>query len=442
MLQLPDHITKFMSQFKKAGHQIYLVGGAVRDLLLNKDVKEWDFTTSATPEEILKLFPNGFYDNKFGTVGIPDKEKNLVFEVTTFRKESNYEDLRHPGQVGWAKTVEEDLSRRDFTINAIAYDGEKLVDPHQGQEDLKNKLIRAVGNPDERFREDALRLMRAIRFAAQFSFLIEEATRKAIERDAQLITKIAWERIREEFFKILSSDNPTEGILFLKSTGLLAGILPEVDVCFMIPQKSPKRHHVYDVGTHLVMSLKNCASDDVIVRFATLLHDIGKATTFRRDETGLITFYNHEVVGTQMTEQIADRFKLSNKEKEKLVTLVKYHQFTVTELQTDKAVRRFIREVGKEYIEDMLILRTADRIGSGATPTSWRLELFKTRIEEVQKEPFKVTDLKIDGRDVMEKLNIKPGPQVGEVLKKLFDDVVEGKVKNEREDLLEVLKSK
>ncbi|MDO8609423.1 MAG: HD domain-containing protein, partial [bacterium] len=262
-------------------------------------------------------------------------------------------------------------------------------------------------------------------------------TKNSIQKNAQLIKNISWERIRDELLKIISSNHPSEGILFMKQTELLKYILPEVDICFTIPQKSPKRHHIYDVGTHLIMALKSCPSPDPIVRLATLLHDVGKAPTFKKDEkTELITFYNHEVAGTFIVSKIADRLKLSNKQKEKLVRLVKYHQFTVTELQTDNAVRRFIREIGKEYLQDMLDIRTADRIGSGATPTSWRLDLFKKRLIEVQKEPFTVTDLKIDGNDVMSILKIKSGRQVGEILKTLFNLVVEGKIKNEREDLL------
>ncbi len=241
---------------------------------------------------------------------------------------------------------------------------------------------------------------------------------------------------------MLESDHPAEGILFLHNTGLLKYILPEVELCFLVPQKSPKRHHIYDVGTHLVMSLKHCPSTDVITRLATLLHDIGKEKTFRRDEeTGIITFYNHEVVGEKMTAQIADRLRLSNEQKKKLVTLVAKHQFTVSELQTDKAVKRFIREVGIEYVDDMLAVRTGDRIGSGATPTSWRLELFKKRLTEVQKEPFKVTDLKIDGNDVMQLLQIKPGPKIGTVLKSIFEKVENGELPNERDLLLKQIEA-
>jgi len=435
-----------MAVFQKNKYQIYLVGGAVRDLLLGRTTENWDFTTDATPEQILKLFPDGYYNNQFGTVGIGQKvaDKDLIFEVTTFRKEANYKDNRHPEDITWAKTIDEDLARRDFTINAIALkqinSKFEIIDPYNGRKDLKKKIIMAVGNPDIRFQEDALRMLRAVRFAAELGFMIDETTKKSIEKNCSLIANISWERIRDEFLKILASEFPAEGIIFLKNTGILSLILPELDVCFTIPQKSPKRHHIYDVGTHSVMALKNCPSKDAITHFAALIHDIGKTTTFRRDEkTKLITFYNHEVVGTKLATKIADRFKLSNKQKEKLVTLVKYHQFTVSELQTDKAVRRFIRNIGKEYIQDMLDLRTGDRIGSGATPTSWRLELFKKRLTAVQKQPFTVADLKIDGNDVMKMLKLDPGPKVGEILKKLFDQVVDKKIKNEKEALLKKL---
>jgi len=439
MFNLPNSVNEFFDVFRKNNYEIYIVGGAVRNLFLKKEVLNWDFTTNATPEMIQKLFPDSFYNNTYGTVSIV--KGKLIFEVTPYRSEGKYKDHRHPEAVTWAKTVEEDLSRRDFTINAMAFDGEKIIDLYQGQDHLKNNLIVAVGDPDLRFNEDALRLLRAIRFASQLGFMIEDKTRKSIEKNAKLITKISWERIRDEFFKILASDHPSEGVLFLKNTGLLTFILPEVDICFTIPQKSPKRHHIYDVGTHLVMALKYCPSTDPITRFATLIHDVGKATTFRRnDKTALITFYNHEVVGEKLAKEIAERFKLSNKEKDKLVTLVKYHQFTVSEVQTDKAVRRFIRNVSKEYLDDIIDLRFGDRIGSGAKPDSWRFDLFRKRLIEVQKQPFSIKDLKIDGNDVMKTLNLKPGPKVGKILKKLFDQVVEKKIENIKEILLQEVK--
>ena len=435
MFALPATVLEFMNTIRESGFEVYVVGGAVRNLILNKPVTNWDFTTNATPEKIQKLFPDSFYHNTYGTVTI--KNGNDLFEITPFRKESNYTDNRHPEKIEWAKTVGEDLARRDFTINAMAFDGKKIIDIFEGKKHIDERKIVAVGNADTRFQEDALRMMRGIRFASQLGFLIDDETRNAMTRNSGLIKNISWERIRDELLKIIGSDHPSEGVLFLKSTGILKHILPELDDCFAIPQKSPNRHHIYDVGTHLVMSLKSCPSSDPVTRLASLLHDIGKVGTFHKDQkTQMITFYNHEVIGTIQAKQIADRLRLSNEQKTKFVRLIEFHQFTVTEDQTDKAVRRFIKDVGKEYIQDMLDLRTADRVGSGATPTSWRLDLFKKRIVEVQKEPFTVKDLKVDGTDVMKVLNIKPSKQVGDILDKLFEQVVEKKLENDREILL------
>ncbi len=437
---LPKMVTSFMSTFKKNNFQIYLVGGAVRDIFLKKEIYDWDFTTSATPEEILKLFPNGIYENNFGTVLIPQDNK-IIFEITPMRKETEYDDFRHPKKIEWTKNIEEDLSRRDFTINAIAYDGEKTIDPFFGTKDLENKIIKAVGYPDKRFNEDALRLIRAVRIATELQFVIEDKTKESIIKNSQLIENISRERIRDELFKIIKSKHPSEGILFLKNTGLLKYILPIVDQAFSIPQKSPKRHHIYDVGTHMVMSLKNCKSDDIIVRLASLLHDIGKVKTFKKDvKTKLITFFNHEIIGGKLILKIAEDLKLSSIQKDKLYKLVRFHQFTVTEIQTDKAVKRFIKNIGKENIEDMLIVREADRIGSGATPTSWRTELFKKRIIEVQQEPFKITDLKINGNEIMKLLKIPPSRKVGEILNQIFQLVEEKKLENKKKDILDYLK--
>lgn len=441
MIKLPQGVTDVLQKMKAANFEAYAVGGSVRDLILGKPTTDWDFTTSATPEEILKLFPDGFYDNVFGTVGIPVQnsktEKQEIFEITTYRSEHGYSDRRRPDKVVWGTSLEEDLARRDFTVNAIATDGKKLIDPYHGQEDIKNKLIRAVGDPDTRFNEDALRLMRAIRIATQLEFLIEEQTLTTLKKNVSLISHIAIERVRDELFKILSTAHPADGILFLKNTGLLHYILPEMEICFTTPQKSPKRHHVYDVGTHLVMSLKHCHSPKPIVRLATLLHDIGKPQVFKKDETELITFFNHEVVGARMVRTIADRLRLSKKDRELLITLVRWHQFSVDERQTDSALRRFIRRVGKENLEDMLALRVGDRLGGGARETSWRLELYKKRLEEVQQQPFGISDLKVNGNDVMEILKIKPGPSVGTILNKLFEEVEEDLTRNTREYLLE-----
>lgn len=239
----------------------------------------------------------------------------------------------------------------------------------------------------------------------------------------------------------MESPNPYDGMVHLKDSGLMVEILPEMEKCFGVEQKSPGRHHIYDVGTHLLMSLKNCKSEDAVTRFATLIHDIGKPQTYKKLDNGVITFYNHEMVSTKIAENIADRLRFSKKEKDKFIILVRWHQFTVDERQTDSAIRRVLRNVGPENMEDMLALRVADRLGGGARETSWRLEEFKKRIIEVQKQPFSVNDLKIDGNDVMKKLNLKPGPEIGKILNDLFEKVVNKEIENEKEKLLSQLKT-
>ena len=454
---LPETVLEILNKFGKAGFEIYIVGGAVRDILQKKSVYDWDFTTNAVPEEMLKIFPKAYYTNEFGTVGIASqKEGERPYEITTFRTEYGYSDFRRPDKVEWGENLEEDLARRDFTINAMALKLEQeservkeykrktstlsLIDPFDGQADLGAKLIRAVGDPNERFSEDALRMMRAIRIAPELGFGIEEKTFDAIKKNAPLINKIAKERVKSELLKILASPNPYQGMLIFRESQLMHEVLPELEKAFGVEQKSPGRHHIYDVGTHSLMSLKMCKSQDPIVRFATLIHDIGKPQTFKKQENGVITFYNHEMVSAKIAQSLAERLRFSNDEKQKLVNLVRWHQFTVDERQTDSAIRRFIRNVGLENVPDMLALRVADRLGGGARETSWRLEEFKKRLIEVQKQPFTVADLKIDGYDVMKALRLASGPKVGEVLNTLFTEVVEKKLENEKEALLARLK--
>ncbi len=460
--KLPAEVKNILEKFQKANFQIYIVGGAVRDLLMGKEVEDWDFTTDAKPEEILKILPDGFYDNKFGTVGLSVDDK--VFEITTMRKEGVYKDHRHPLEVSWTDKIEQDLARRDFTINAIALGipskhlrGEEtdvtfdihlggetmeIVDPFQGQQDIKNKLIRAVDDPNRRFQEDALRLIRAIRIATQLEFDIDDKTFKAIQQNAKLIKEIAWERIRDELFKILSSQNSYEGIVLLRKLGILQIILPELEKCFGIVQEGPKHDRVYDIGEHSLLTLKECTSTDPLVRFAALLHDIGKVKTVNTQKDGNVTFYNHDLEGGKLNLQIAKRFNLSKKQTDKLFRLVRWHMFTVDENQTDSAIRRFIKNVGVENIEDMMAVRAGDRLGGGTqTETSWRMEKFKERIKQVLQKPFSISDLKVNGHDVMEILKIKPEPKVGEVLEKLFQEVLEDSSKNIREYLLNRIKA-
>jgi len=443
--KIPPLVWKIWEKFTKNGWEIYLVGGAVRDLLQEKaEIGDLDFTTNAHPENIQELFPEkSFYDNKYGTVKVTCQDE--IVEITTYRHESGYKDFRHPQKVRWGKSLTGDLKRRDFTINAMAIGPQKtkdkskkggnivLVDPHSGQEDLKNKTLRCVGNPQERFQEDALRILRAIRLATKLGFKIEEKTLAALKENAPLLKHIADERIREELFKILLDKNVNHAFELMKNTGVLDQILPELTKGYGMKQKG---HHIYDVWEHSILAVKYCPSSDPVVKLAALLHDVGKPVVMKEvnDER---TFYNHEVVGAAIARQIGQRLKLSRKNLDRLVRLVRWHQFSVSEKQTDKAIRRFIRRVGKENVYDMLDLRTGDRLGSGAKITSWRTEKFKKRLVEVQKQPFSVADLKINGHDVMKILKISPGPKVGQVLEEIFKKVEEGKLPNERKILLE-----
>lgn len=449
---IPPEILAIYKKFQDARFNIYLVGGCVRNLLMKAKVKDWDFTTNATPEQILNLFPNGFYDNRFGTVGIPveiDVRKQVV-EVTTFRTEHGYSDRRRPNHVAWGKSIEEDLARRDFTINAIALKlstlasklSTDIIDPYNGQKDLENKIVKAVGDPKQRFKEDALRLIRAVRIATEHEFTIEEKIWNEIVNDAKFIKEVSGERIQTELLRILASEHAYEGIMLLKESGLLQYILPELLEGIGVSQVRPGRHHISDVFTHNILSLKFCPSIDPIVRFATLLHDVGKPKVANRDQKGLVIFHNHEIVGARMARQICDRLHFSKKDRDKIVNLIRWHMFTVDEKLTDAGVRRFIRRVGVESVKDMMDLRIGDRLGGGTqTAESWRLKLFKKRIEDQLKPaPFSINDLAIDGNDVMKELNLKPGPKVGEILRKLFEEIDEDLSKNKKEYLLKRIK--
>lgn len=483
-IKLPQSVLEVVDKFQKANAEIYIVGGAVRDLLSGKIVTDWDFTTNLPPEEIRKLFKEDetFYDNVFGTVGVKipisrhsehneesslensssqkadkrdKKEEYEIYEITTFRTESNYKDRRRPEKVDWGKSLEEDLKRRDFTINSMAIkvinhdnlliaNEEKkevlieLIDLYGGQTDLQNRLIRCVGVADERFQEDALRMMRAIRISTELGFQIEPKTFEAIKNNRELLIEIAMERVTEEFRKILASKYPVEGIKFLQTTGILELLIPELLQGYGMKQKG---HHVYDVYEHSLKALKFCNNPNWAVRFAALIHDIGKPAT-ARGEGEARTFYNHEIVGTNIAWNIAKRMKLTREETKKITTLVRWHMFSVSEFLTDAAIRRFIRRVGTDNIQDMMDVRIADRLGSGcAKAESWRLRDFKKRIIEVQKHIPSVTDLKVNGRDVMEVLKIKPGPQVGKILNELFEEITDDPAKNEREYLMERIKT-
>ncbi len=450
-VKLSVPVKKVIQILEKAGFEVYIVGGAVRDLLSGKKVTDWDFTTSAKPKQIVKLFKDAFYDNTFGTVGVAEKhlggKGDGVLEITTFRTESSYSDRRRPDKVKWGKTLEEDLTRRDFTINAMALkisslQGQtlkvKIIDPFKGQKDLEKRLVRAVGDPDKRFKEDALRMMRAIRIAAQLGFTIEAKTLKAISKDSKLLKEIASERVRDELLKIIASNYPKDGIKLLFTSGLLEFIMPELIETREVEQAG---HHTKDVWNHSLDALKACPSPDPIIRLATLLHDVGKPRSKRNRGVGKeITFYNHEVIGARMVKEIARRLKMSKKDLDMLWLLVRWHMFAYDPKMTDKAIRRFIKRVGIENINKMMMLRIGDRVGGGSKATSWRLRELQQRIGEVLYTPMQIKDLKVNGKDVMKIKKIKGGPKVGKILEKLFDEVMEDSKKNNRKYLLERIK--
>ncbi len=423
----------------RQGFEAYIVGGCVRDFLLEKEPNDWDVTTNAKPEEIQKVFPDSFYENNFLTVTTRTESKNPKLsevEITTYRFEAKYSDKRHPDEVKYAKTLQEDLSRRDFTVNAMAMDGEKkLVDLFEGQKDLKNKIIRTVGNPEERFNEDALRMLRAVRFATTLGFEIEGRTAEAIKKNSVWLEAISKERIRDEFVKIIMADNAADGIELLRELGLLKYIVPELLDNYGIAQN---KHHIYDCYWHAVKSLEYTAKKNfnMYVRVAALLHDIAKPRV-KVGEGEEATFYNHEIVGAKITFQILNRLKFSKKEVEKITKLVRYHLFyyNVDEVG-ESSVRRLVRNMGPENMEELLQVRQADRIGSGVPKAEpYKLRHLKYLIDKVSQDPISAKMLKVNGSDIIELLKIKPGPRIGYILDVLLGYVLDDPKKNTKEFL-------
>jgi poly(A) polymerase/tRNA nucleotidyltransferase (CCA-adding enzyme) len=446
-MRIPDEVQFIIEQLKKRDYEAYIVGGCVRDLLRKVESEDWDIATNAKPKEIQKIFPKSFYSNQFFTVTVQTKSQNpklKEIEITTYRKESKYTDKRHPDQITFAKTIEEDLARRDFTINAMALKirdkqgtvpGLSLIDPFLGEKDLQNKIIRAVGNAEDRFNEDALRMMRAVRFATTLNFEIEEKTAEAIKKNSPWIQAISKERIREELLKIIMAENAAKGIELLRKLGLLKYIIPELEEGYKISQN---KHHIYECYEHYLRSLDYAAKKNFnqYVRLAALFHDIAKPRV-KRGQGPEATFYGHEIVGTKMTFQILNRLKFPKKDIEKIAKLVRYHLFyyNVGEV-SDSSVRRLVRQVGPENMEELLQLRMADRIGSGVPKAEpYKLRHLRYVIEKVSQDPISVKMLKVDGNDVMRILNIPAGPRVGQVLDVLLGYVLERPEKNNKEFL-------
>lgn len=441
-MTIPKEVKLVIDKLKKQDFETYIVGGCVRDFLRGVAPEDWDVATNAKPKEIQKVFPKSFYENKFLTVTVKTGSKNpklKEIEITTYRSEAKYTDKRHPDEVKFAKSIQEDLARRDFTINAIAMNT-KIIDPFKGQKDLTDKLIRAVGNPQDRFSEDALRMMRAVRLATTLEFKIEPKTAEAIKKNAPWLRAISKERVKDELMKIVMADQGSEGIELLRQLGLLSYIIPELEEGYKISQN---KHHIYECYEHALLSLEYAAKKrfNQYVRLAALLHDIAKPRA-KRGEGQDATFYGHEVIGARMTSQILNRLRFSKKDIEKITKLVRYHLFyyNVDEV-TESSVRRLVRQVGPENMEELLQVRMADRIGSGVPKAEpYKLRHLKYVIERVSHDPISVKMLKITGHDVIKKLNLQPGPKIGHVLDILLGYVLNDPKNNKKEFLEKEMK--
>ncbi len=471
--KIPEYVVNVADVLVNSGYKAYLVGGAVKDILLGIEPHDYDIATDALPEQISALFPHSVSTNaKFGTILVITSDKNgerFDIEVTTFRKEEDYFDGRWPAKVEFSSDLIEDLSRRDFTINAMAIDldniydqgantSEVVMDPFEGQNDLKNKIIRAVGDPMERFGEDGLRAYRACRLAAVLGFTIEDNTFEAIKKSLHVSAKVSMERVRDELVKLLKqAPKPSVGIELFRTSGLLGLFLPELLEGVDIHQPE---WHTDDVYTHSLATL-DLAEDSI--KMAALLHDIGKPRTKSEDESG-VHFFSHDVVGADMAREIMQRLRFSKTEIKKVTTLIRWHMFYYPSADwrkgndlekiseepsqnsggwTDSAIRRFIQNVGEEYIEDLFKLRIAD---ANANPKSefnpLEIKALQDRIAEVRSQDMalKITDLDITGHD-LENIGIEKGPKMGKILESLLEEVIEDPRLNTKGKLLEMAKN-
>jgi tRNA nucleotidyltransferase (CCA-adding enzyme) len=448
--KVPKEVSHVTKTLEEAGFESFLVGGCVRDLILGREPKDWDITTNAKPEQIVELFEKTVYENDFGTVGVvvpretPEGQENMIVEVTPYRLEGKYTDFRHPDQVKFSKDLKDDLKRRDFTVNSLAlgHDG-KVVDLYGGVKDIQEKTLRTVGDPEKRFTEDALRMLRAVRFSCEINFTISHETTESILKNSNLIKEISFERIRDEFVKIIMSENPSGGIVMLQKFGLLKYIIPELEEGIGIDQGG---EHVFAVWEHLLQALQHAADKNwpLEIRLSALFHDIGKPRTRRLSEDKTkkkYTFYGHEVVGARMVKKIMERLKFPKKESELVEKFVRNHMFfSDTELITLSAVRRIIVKVGKENIWDLMKVRECDRVGMKKKEAPYRLRKYFAMIEEALRDPISVSQLKIDGNFLMKDLKIPAGPRMGWILHALLEEVLEDPSQNTMESLSELTK--
>lgn len=451
-IKIPDILKKMNEIFVQHGYKAYLVGGAVRDMLMGKEPHDWDVTTDATPEQVMSIFrkviPTGI---AHGTVTVHFMKNEI--EVTTFRTESDYSDGRHPDKVEYTGNIEEDLSRRDFTINAIAsYLGDgTITDPFHGRDDIKRKIIRTVGNPLERFSEDGLRPVRAVRFSAQLGFEIERETLKAIS-EPEILKKtsgISLERFRDELLKLMKAEKPSAGLKLMEESGILDIFIPELKKCRGCIQGDFRGYHQFDVLDHLFYACDGAPASKQNVRLAALFHDIGKPDVKRVIPTPQgeqFTFYNHEAKSQQITKEILFRLKFSNAEISNICHLVVNHMFNYTQDWTDAAVRRFLAKIQAENLEDLYDLRLADIYGMNNAPVrgqdSRTIALLNELKDRISKETEKnsvlsLKQLAVNGKDLM-KNGISAGKDLGFVLNQLLETVLEDPSQNEKEQLIKI----
>lgn len=439
---IPPEVSRVTDVLRAAGYESYLIGGCVRDLLIGRTPKDWDVTTNATPEQIQEVFPDSFYENDFGTVGVKtdsEDERLAIVEVTPYRTESEYSDKRRPDAVTFGDNLEEDLARRDFTINAIALDDSKgqLIDPYKGLKDIEGRVLRTVRTPADRFEEDALRLMRAVRLVAELEFALDTDTAAAIQEKAGNLKHVSRERIRDEFVRILESNQPMMALVLAQQLGLLVHIAPDLTRGIGVEQNQA---HSYDVFGHLMRSLQHAADKNwsFDIRLAAVFHDVSKPETRRwSDEKRDWTFHGHEVVGARVTRKALEDMRFSRETIQKVTKLVRWHMFFSDPDQiTLSAVRRMIRNVGEENIWDLLNLRICDRIGTGRPKEQpFRFRKYVAMVEEALRDPISVGMLKTDGNRIMEKFHVQPGPRIGFILHALLEEVLEDPKRNTEEYL-------
>ncbi len=437
-MRIPRTVKEVGARFIQNGYHCYLVGGAIRNMVAHLPVTDYDLATDAKPEQVMRLFkrviPTGI---KHGTVTV--LYKSSQFEVTTFRVEGEYSDSRRPDSIAYTPSIYEDLKRRDFTINSLALNlkNDELIDPHDGRKDLGRKIIRAIGDPNERFSEDALRMLRACRFAAELNFSIDKPTHNGIKRNCKKIKKVSSERIRDELIKMLLSEQPSEGIEIMEQTGLLSLILPELQACKGVEQKG---FHRYDVYYHLLAA---CDMSEPIleIRLAALLHDIGKPNSLDYDESGVRTFYRHEEYSEQLAGEILHRLRFPKKVEQEVRLLIMHHMFSYSSDWSDSAVRRLISRVGKANLENLFKLRRADQRGiTGSSRRDPRLEELAERIDDIlaRETAFTVTDLAVNGNDLHEEAGVPRGPEMGTVLRFLLETVLDDPSLNKKDKLLPI----